>query len=190
MDETWDLPEHPELRDGDVLLRRHTAADLDAVVEQCRDADTVRFTTVPAPYGRADAEGFVAGLAAAWERGEVAGWAVQAGDRFAGTVDLRHRPAGWAEIGFGLAPWARGRGVTTRAVRLALAWGFDELHLAGVHWQAVVGNTASWRVAQKCGFRREGEVRGLLVHRGERLDGWIGSLLAGELVRTGSPATS
>ncbi|WP_432508746.1 GNAT family N-acetyltransferase [Kineococcus auxinigenes] len=188
MDETWDLPEHPELRDGDVLLRRHTAADLDAVVEQCRDADTVRFTTVPTPYGRADAEGFTAGLTAAWDRGEVAGWAVEAGGRFAGTVDLRHRPAGWAEIGFGLAPWARGRGVMTRAARLALAWGFDELHLAGVHWQAVVGNTASWRVAQKCGFRREGEVRGLLVHRGERLDGWIGSLLASELVRTAAPS--
>ncbi len=41
-----------------------------------------------------------------------------------------------------------------------------------------MGNEGSRRVALKCGFVIEGSVRGLLVHRGQRLDGWIGTLLA------------
>ena len=44
-----------------------------------------------------------------------------------------------------------------------------------------VGNDASWRVAEKLGFTREGTCRRRLAHRGERLDGWVGGLLAGEL---------
>lgn len=59
--------------------------------------------------------------------------------------------------------------------------GFDELGLAGIHWSAVAGNDPSRRVAEKTGFRIEGHVRGLLMRRGERLDGWMGSLLAEEL---------
>jgi len=61
-----------------------------------------------------------------------------------------------------------------------LDWGFTELALAGVHWRAVVGNHSSRRAAEKCGFVLEGTVRGLLVHRGQRLDGWIGTLLAAD----------
>ncbi len=141
----------------------------------------IRLTTVPVPYTVADAEGFLDLVADGWASGTMAAFAIEVDDRFAGTVDLRLREARWAEIGFGLAPWARGRGVMTEAVRLALRWGVDEIGLVGFHWQAVVGNHASRRVAEKTGFRIEGEVRGFLLHRGQRLDGWIGSALATDL---------
>jgi RimJ/RimL family protein N-acetyltransferase len=39
-----------------------------------------------------------------------------------------------------------------------------------------VGNWASRRVAWSAGFRVEGTVRGLLPHRDQRVDAWIGSL--------------
>lgn len=173
------LPEDPALRDGaDLLLRRHRPEDADGILEQCQDPDTVRFTTVPAPYARADAEGFLAHVAAGWSDGTLAAFAIEVEGRFAGTVDLRLEEGAWAEVGFGLAPWARGRGVMTRALRLVLDWGFTELGLAGVHWRAVVGNHASLRAAQKCGVTLEGSVRGLLVLRGRRVDGWIGTVLA------------
>ena len=80
----------------------------------------------------------------------------------------------------GSAPWARGRGVMSRAVRLALVWAFVTLHVDVAHWRAAVGNWGSRRVAWACGFRVEGTVRGLLEARGRRQDGWVGSLLAGE----------
>ncbi len=87
---------------------------------------------------------------------------------------------GWGGIGYGLHPWARGRGVMTTAAQLALGWAFTEAHLVGVRWEAFVGNEASRRVAEKCGFLMEGTARGHTVARGERFDAWLGSLLAEE----------
>jgi RimJ/RimL family protein N-acetyltransferase len=74
----------------------------------------------------------------------------------------------------------------TRALRLALAWGFGLPGIDVMYWRAQVGNWASRRVAGRCGFRMEGTVRGLLEQRGERRDGWIGSLRRGEPL-TGQP---
>ncbi|GHE13564.1 GNAT family N-acetyltransferase [Klenkia taihuensis] len=173
------MTEVPALRDGGVLLRAHTEADLDAVWEQCQDPDMQRFTTVPVPYAREDAAWFLEHVRRGWEDGSAASWAIEVDGRFAGSVDLRFGE-GWASIGYGLHPWARGRGVMTTAAGLALGWGFGERDLVGVRWEALVGNTASRRVAERNGFLVEGTARGSSVARGQRHDAWIGSLLADE----------
>jgi len=105
----------------------------------------------------------------------------------AGTVAVRidADDPGMADVGFLAAPWARGRGWTTAALRLACAWGFDVLGLARIEWYAVVGNHASRRVAEKVGFVMEGTRRSGMVHRGERRDVWSGSLLPSDLRSTG-----
>ena len=171
----------PELRsaDGTVLLRAHRPDDAPAVAEQGRDPEMQRFTTVPVPYADGDAAAFLDHVAAMWTTGSGAAWAIEVEGRFAGTVDLRFGE-GWGSIGYGLAPWARGRGVMTTAVALALEWGFTDGRLVGVRWEAFVGNEASRRVAEKTGFRMEGTARGLSAARGVRHDAWIGSILAAE----------
>jgi RimJ/RimL family protein N-acetyltransferase len=173
------LPADVELSDGpDLRLRRHRQADADGIYAQCQDPDMVRFTTVPSPYARSDADQFLAHVAAGWAQGSLAAFAIEVEGTFAGSIDLRLQEGAWAEVGFGLAPWARGRGVMTRALGLLLGWGFAELGLVGVQWQAVVGNEGSRAVANKCGFVMEGTIRGFLVHRGQRLDGWIATVMS------------
>ncbi len=173
------LPDPPVLRDrDDLVLRAHRPEDAEGIYERCQDPETIRNTTIPTPYSREDAEQFVGLTATWWASGAAASFAIEVDGRYAGSVDLRLEGGAWAEVGFVLSPWARGRGVMTRAVRLLLVWGFDEVGLVGVRWEARVGNEASRRVAERCGFIVEGAVRGLLLYRGERLDGWIGSLLA------------
>jgi RimJ/RimL family protein N-acetyltransferase len=170
----------PELTDGpDLVLRLPLPADVDDIVAQCRDPDFQRWTTVPVPYHESDAQSFLERVAEGW-RANVAAFAIAYQGRFSGSVDLRFDGLGGAEVGFGLAPWARGRGVMTRALRLVLAWGFELAGIEVVYWRAQVGNWASRRVAGRCGFRMEGTVRGLLEQRGERRDAWIGSLRRGE----------
>ena len=173
-----------ELTDGTVRLRLATLDDVDEIVEQCNDPESVRWTTVPTPYGRADAEQFVTDfIPKSWADGSDLTWAIDVDRRFAGSVSLRPESNGRAEIGFGLAPWARGKGITTRASALAIGWGFaaDGLGLRAVEWRAHVGNWASRRVAWRLGFRVEGTVRSLCAQRGELRDSWIGTLLPGEL---------
>lgn len=182
-----DLPPWaPTLTDGVVTLRGHRPADVPDVVECCQDPETARWTTVPRPYGRQDAETFVAGRRNEWEARRSLTFAIEADGRYAGAVDLR--PTGTAaSVGYTLGPWARGRGVMGRALRLLLGWGFEALDLDVVHWQAQVGNWPSRRAAWAVGFRVDGTVRGLLAAAARpddavprRLDGWIGSLRRGD----------
>jgi len=171
----------PTLTDAaGVILRAPADADVEAMIEMCRDPEMQRWTTVPVPYSAADAREFLGFVRTAWRDGAGAAFAIEADGRYAGSVDLRLREASWAEVGYGLGPWARGRHVMRRALTLLLDWGFDDLGLDGVHWQAHVGNDSSRHVAVSCGFRVEGEVRGLCVQRGVRVDAWIGSLLASD----------
>lgn len=142
-----------------------------------------RWTTVPVPYRREDAEWFIGHAVEGWANGTLAAFAIVYRGQFAGTVDLRLDGAGGAEVGFGLGPWARGERVMSRALRLVVEWGFRQAHLQVVQWRAQAGNWASRRVAWACGFGFEGTVRGLLVQRGERRDGWVGSLCRADPMR-------
>ncbi len=172
------MPAAPTLTDGTVVLRAHRESDLDAVVEQSTDPESVRWTTVPTPYSRADAEVFVREvLPSGWESGRW-GFAVEAEGRYAGTVELRDE-GGRAEIAFGSHPWVRGTGAMERACRLLLDWGFAERGVRTVVWHAHVGNWASRRLAWRLGFSFDGTLRQYVVHRGGVLvDAWTGTLLA------------
>ncbi|MEV4728393.1 GNAT family N-acetyltransferase, partial [Micromonospora humida] len=170
--------------DTELRLRPMEERDLDGVVATCQDPDTVRWTSVPHPYQRTDAEGYLTYGGLAWARGSSACF-VLAGpdDAFAGTVDLRLNPVDplRAEVGFMTAPQARGQGWMPAALGALAAWGVTGLGLVRVEWKAHVGNTASRRAAEKAGFTVEGTLRGGVSHRGERVDAWIGALLAEDL---------
>jgi RimJ/RimL family protein N-acetyltransferase len=160
-----------------VTLRALHAADADRVVEQCNDPESVAWTTVPHPYGRDDAMEWIGEFAPrGWADGSDLTLAVEHAGLFAGSVSLRPRGAHEAEVGFGLHPDARGRGVMRAALDLLLDWAFTERGVTVVHWRANVGNWASRRVAWACGFTFGPTIPGLLPHRGEWVDAWTGWL--------------
>jgi RimJ/RimL family protein N-acetyltransferase len=97
-----------------------------------------------------------------WSSGDHATWSVlDASGRLLGNVSLWHidREHQTAGIGYRTAPWARGRGVATEAVRAATAWAFAALGMRRVELMHVIENQASCRVAQKCGYALEGTLR-------------------------------
>ncbi|TDC36630.1 GNAT family N-acetyltransferase [Micromonospora sp. KC213] len=168
----------------ELRLRPIETRDLDAIVATCRDDQTIRWTTVPHPYRREHAEAFQRDVAdLAWARGDGAYFTVADGqDRYLGSIDLRVGADPLAgHVGFMTAPHARGRGHMTAAVAALAAWGFTTLGLARIEWLAMVGNTASRRVAEKAGFTMEGVLRGRLPTRDGRGDAWIAALLAEDL---------
>ncbi|MFG1887452.1 GNAT family N-acetyltransferase [Micromonospora sp. NPDC049051] len=168
----------------ELRLRPMDERDLAAVVDTCRDPETIRWTTVPDPYERSDAESYVTYTRGTWASGTSACYVVaDADDRYLGSIDLRLSPADplLADVGFMTAPYARGRGVMPAALTTLSTWGFTTLGLARIEWKANVGNTASRRVAEKAGFTVEGTLRAGLSHRGRRVDAWLGALLPGDL---------
>jgi len=93
-------------------------------------------------------------------------------------VDLEQ---GRAAVGYWLVPQARGRGVATHAVQLIARWAFVELGLARLELTCGPDNQASQRVAQRCGFTREGVLRSHMAFKGARRDTVVFSLLPGDL---------
>jgi RimJ/RimL family protein N-acetyltransferase len=176
----------PTLSDATVTLRPALPTDLDLVITACQDPESQRWTTMPSPYLPEHGRQFIEDYAPKyWAERRGACWAmtVPGSDDFCGALDLRvyaDDPA-QAEVGFNCAPWARGRGLTTAALRLACGWGFSTLGLARIEWYAYVGNDASRRVAQKAGFRVEGTQRAKLLQRGVRRDCWTAGLLPADL---------
>ncbi len=173
----------PTLTDGVVTLRAHHEGDIDRVVEQCRDPLSIRWTVVPAPYTRDDAARFVRhAMPGGWATNEEWAFAVEYEGRFGGTVSLRNRVPGRAEIAFGAHPDLRGTGAMERGLRLMLDWGFSAAgaDLETVIWYANEGNWASRRLAWKVGFSFDGTLRGWLDHRGTATDSWAGTLRRGE----------
>ena len=79
----------PTLSDGTVTLRPVTPGDASAIVEQSRDAETVRWTTVPSDYTREDAEAFVHRVGEERAAGRRTTWVVESEGAFAGLVALR-----------------------------------------------------------------------------------------------------
>lgn len=171
----------PTLRDGAVTLRGHREDDVEGCLEQCRDPLSIRWTTVPVPYTREDAREFVRhAMPGGWETDQEWAFAIDVDGRYAGTVSLRNREDRRAEIAYGSHPWVRGTGHVHTALSLLLDWGFAERDLGCVIWWANVGNWASRKAAWRLGFSFDGTVRSWLPHRGELVDGWVGTLRRGE----------
>lgn len=167
-----------ELTDGVVVLRAPGAQDVDRITELCQEPSVQEWTTMPSPYSRGDAEGFVLGMVRdGWTSGNGLNWAVRVDDVLVGMVGLAMEGVGSAEIGYWLAPDRRGRGVMSRAVTLVLDAAFGGLALDRVLWRAFVGNLPSRRVVERAGFRVEGEIRLGAIQRGVRRDEWVGTLL-------------
>jgi ribosomal-protein-alanine N-acetyltransferase len=169
----------PVLSDGVVTLRAHTPADIDDMVVMANDPESVRWTSIPSPNRHADSEQYALEIVPhGWDEGKHRGWAIEAEGRFAGNIDVRGAPVG--DVGYVLHPWARGRGLMARAVRLATDWAFAEGGVEIVHWNTYVGNTASLRVAHQTGFTLHGVAPGLQHVRGRLVDCWTGSRRFGD----------
>ena len=153
---------------------------LDAIAELVLDPDVLRFTRVPDP----PQEGFAAAWLARYEEGRRdgtrEGFAIVDGDGFAGLAlaPAIDREARQAELGYVVAPRARGRGVATWALDALTRWGFAELDALRLELLISVDNEASKTVAERCGYVREGVLRSLHVKQGVREDTEIWSRLA------------
>ena len=86
-----------------------------------------------------------------------------------------------ATIGYWLLPEARGKGLATRAVRLASRWALRDLTLARLGLLTEPSNDHSQGVAERSGFHREGVLRSYAEIDGRRVDYASFSLVSEDL---------
>ena len=175
--------EPPVLAGAGLRLRPYGADDLESLVASI-DEETVRWLShVPWPYDAAAGRGFLEFAAGCWLAHQAHFAIADAGsDVLIGGLNIDiDLPHAIGEVGYRVNPGARGRGVATAALGLAVAWAFEGLHLARLDLGADTRNAASLRVAAKSGFRREGTLHGIVRRGAERSDDAICSLLPSHL---------
>lgn len=150
---------HDVISAGPLILRPPVEADAPAIAEACGDAVTARFLPgLPWPYSVEEAREEIKRAAMRWEDGGAA-FAITRDGRYAGAVWVSP-PDHWetAELGFLVAPWARGEGVAATAARAVTDWLFDR-GVRRVELQAEVENVAALLAACRAGFVEEGRRR-------------------------------
>jgi [ribosomal protein S5]-alanine N-acetyltransferase len=103
--------------------------------------------------------------------------------KLAGEVSLFHISRGSLQrcmIGYSLDERYNGRGYTTEAVSLAVAFSFDELGLHRVDAGVMLSNLGSIRVLEKVGFKPEGIERQGVKINGKWEDHQIFALISDE----------
>lgn len=165
-----------------LVLRAPDEADIDAITEACQDPEIPRWTPIPSPYTREHGADYVRLIGEWWSDGSETIWGAYRGGVLIASIGLHriteHASGGHADLGYWVAAPARGNGYLVEAAREVVEWGFRELGLARIGWQATVGNVPSARAARALGFRYEGLQRQALTSPRGRDDGWMAGLLA------------
>jgi RimJ/RimL family protein N-acetyltransferase len=149
---------HRQLETERLLLRRFRLEDSGALYEYLSDEEVVRFE----PYKPiAESE---AAKEASYRAENEDFWAVclREDGRLIGNLYFhREEPAEWDtwELGFVFNRHYWGRGYATEAARRMLAYGFEEQGAHRIMANCSPQNTASWRLLERLGMRREGHFR-------------------------------
>ncbi len=156
------------LTDGIITLRPLHPDDA-VGLDETDDEESVRwnFTGQPRTAEQAAATAVRAGLD--WLVATTARFAIVdvATGSFAGEFNLRQSgPPQIGGVGYGVHPAFRGRGYTTRGLRLLAPWAFEHADMARLELGAKSGNVASQRAAANAGFAPDG-VRALRMRNAD-----------------------
>jgi RimJ/RimL family protein N-acetyltransferase len=152
------------------------------------DRDVQRFTRMPVP----PPPDYVSSWLARYEQGREHGLAeafavvdTDTGEFLGVAVAVRiDREARTAELGYTVAPDARGRGVASAALRLLTEWALADLGMLRLELIISVDNEASKRVAERAGYVREGVLRSVHLKGDVREDAELWSRLPSDPERS------
>lgn len=158
-----------ELTGPRLQLRDWRPEDADAVLAVMADRSMYEFLALPDPYTPEEAHRFVTHTARVGRSaGTGLGCAVaeRGSGRLVGSATLDFEPRTEdGEVGYWIAPDARGNGYAAEASRLLTAWGFAQ-GLQRIRLLCDVRNAASIRTALAAGFAFEGVARSAVIEHG------------------------
>lgn len=182
------LPDLPggELTDHVVTLRPVRAADAEDVFAIFSLDDVIATSVPPQPPEWKHTAAWCARAESRWLTGERLDLTIRdaRSGAFAGEISLYYQEpvTRQAMLGYSLMPRWRGRGYTSRAVRLLMEWTFGRTRIQRVVAGTAPDNLASQRVLERVGFVREGLLRRRLPTRdGGRSDDVLYGLLPTDL---------
>jgi RimJ/RimL family protein N-acetyltransferase len=144
------------------------------------DPGVRRFTRIPEPPPDGFARTWIASYEAGRKDNTREGFAaIGTAEEFLGLglAPQINNAEGELELGYIVALSARGRGVATEILRLLTRWAFSDPRVLRSYLIIHLENHASHRVAERCGYRREGVMRSIHLKQGRRIDATLWSRL-------------
>jgi RimJ/RimL family protein N-acetyltransferase len=167
-----------------LVIRRFAASDAEAFARYRSLPEVARYQSWEAPYAIERARAFVDWMETHHpdERGEWYQFAISTRDdptTLIGDCAFHGRAAEplIADIGYTMDPASQGLGYGTEAVGELVRYLIEDRGKHKVCADCDTRNQASWRLLERLGFRREGEIRGAFRDG----DGWASEYLYGML---------
>ena len=174
----------PRLESERIVLRPLADADVPALFEIFGDAEAMRYWSHPPLADLDAARALLAEIRAYFAAKTLFQWgiALRDTDRLIGTttlfqIDDEHRRC---EIGLALARSAWGRGYASEGITRIIRFAFETLDLHRIEADPDPGNTASIKLCERHGFKREGYLRERYFLHGKPYDAVFYGLLRGE----------
>ena len=178
-----------ELKTERLLLRPFTLDDVDEVLEYTNDPKWARYQVniPPVPYTRKDAESLVAMFSnpAAWVKiGLFQMFAIVFEGKVIGEIALNQRNDDRQneriELTYSLSRQHWGKGLMTEVARAVMNWAFQTYSFNRLYAWCDPRNIGSWRLMEKLGMKREGQLRSHLKWNGEFRDQMYYGILRSE----------
>lgn len=153
----------PVLSHGAVVLRAFEQRDVDLVLSVAGDPLIPLITTVPASGDARDAAAYIARQQAHLKSGIGYSFAIADAvtDEAVGQIGLwlRDLEQGRVTTGYWIGPRHRRHGYVTDALMAVSTWALGLDGVCRVQLFVEPWNEGSWRVAERCGYEREGLLR-------------------------------
>lgn len=166
-----------------LVLRRFTIQDVDAMFENwASDENVVRYLRWPVHKTRKETSQVLNDWTTSYENPAFYQWAICLGeyDHVIGSISVvgMNEKTDMLHIGYCIGSKWWNRGITSEALRMVLAFLFDEVCAKRIETQHDPANAASGRVMQKCGMVYEGTLRKADLNQTGIVDACMYSLLA------------
>jgi len=171
------------ITDGVVVLRQFREGDRAVVLSTMRDPLVRQWLNMPAQPADRDFESLLRVVRNGRRTGDRLDYTVTAAgdaDVALGAVIASRRHRDNYEIAYLAGEAGRGRGLMTRAVVLLCDMLFDE-GVGRLELRTHPDNEPSQRLAERCGFQREGRERQSIWLHGRRADAIVWSLLPSDV---------
>ena len=158
------------LSTAELELRPLAAGDVDDLHRLAGEFEVARWTAdIPHPYGREEAESFVAHAIERFRHESGFAFAITAralDGALVGSIDLQPLGESEAEIGYWVGLPYQGRGYASEAVGAVLGFAAETLAVERIWARVAQDNLASIRVLEKSGMRLKGRGRQFWKSRG------------------------
>ncbi|MDO5733510.1 MAG: GNAT family N-acetyltransferase [Eubacteriales bacterium] len=157
-----------EVIHGDgIVLTPITEKDIDSIITAYQDPEIQKWTTVPTDGAEEDAREFIEvyGPAIVLQGGMVWGIRQKIDGELIGAIDIRKWEDRCYDVGYWIHEKYRSQGFCEKALNLVCDTAFDHFKATRISLVIWKGNWASWRLAWKCGFRKEADLRNVWIEK-------------------------